>query len=70
MTKNCGQEITKAREILKKQRLMKESVKEPERQSTTRLNNTLRQDTRQQTQSSRGVPTRTKRQFQAHMISV
>ena len=70
VNKVYDQEITKAREILEQtDSMVKESSNEPD-QSTTSRNDIPRRVTRQQTQSARGMATRTRSQSQTHMISL
>ena len=69
--KSCGNEIKKAREILEQREcIVKGSSKKSKQQNTTSRNDTPRGVMRQQTQSARGMDTRTRSQSQTHKISL
>ena len=69
VSKDCEQEITKAREILEQSNsTMKESYNEPD-QSATSQSDMPQREARQQIQSSREMVARTISQSQSHMIS-
>ena len=70
VTKNCDEEITKAREILEQTESMMTEDSNESDQSTTSRNDISRRITRQQTQSARGMPTKTRSQSQTQMISI